>query len=359
MACTRHMMPLLVAVLQCNTIVQLDMSNIRFHKAIHNDMAIMTTKVSLPVDNVNRNDVNYTNNPEAAAADDEDDDDRNVTSPTTTATTSYALDQKKKPRVDNRNEHELWIDIPMLAQALETNTSLTVLNLENSMVDDTDFHYLVTALTRNTTLHTINLERNAITHHGLMDILIPTLSTIHVEKLWLGKNYDCAPPVVSTRPPPSLLESSPWLESANDRTNESTDTSVMIWDIILSSHHWSNISLHEMERNNTTLCELWKTEQENYEFYSPPNLSKRRPDLAWILRLNKAGRRLFVLEEESTQTWDDDNNNDDAKQSVLPYGIWSWVLSRINRLVFWDDTNPIHGRIELLYYFLRNGPILR
>jgi Ran GTPase-activating protein (RanGAP) involved in mRNA processing and transport len=62
-------------------------------------------------------------------------------------------------------------------------------------------------------------------------------------------------------------------------------------------------------------------------------------EIAWIARLNKGGRRVLL-------------------DSGFPLSLWPLVLERVNCLEFGGTYHPYIGRAEILFYFVRYGPLL-
>jgi hypothetical protein len=91
-----------------------------------------------------------------------------------------------------------------------------------------------------------------------------------------------------------------------------------------------------------------------YSLLAPvPELQTIQKQCQYYQVLNQGGRRILTTTTVTTTT-----NGDDQQPLLVPLGLWALILARVNGLEFGRNYNNQRGRLDVLYYFLRNGPAL-
>ena len=94
-----------------------------------------------------------------------------------------------------------------LANALQTNETLTTLDLNKCDLDDSAMNVLLTALQRNRSLQVLKLDYNSFTKDGIKTVLAPLVTGLHIQELHLASPFrDVQRPDVSLE---ELLHPSP------------------------------------------------------------------------------------------------------------------------------------------------------
>jgi hypothetical protein len=104
-----------------------------------------------------------------------------------------------------------------------------------------------------------------------------------------------------------------------------------------------------------------------YSMLAPvPELQTIQKQCHYYHVLNQGGRRILTTTTVTTTTTDDDDEDDyddddydyDQHPLLVPLGLWALILARVNGLEFGRHYNNQRGRLDVLYYHLRNGPAL-
>jgi hypothetical protein len=131
------------------------------------------------------------------------------------------------------------------------------------------------------------------------------------------------------------------------------------------------------EEGCVALLDAMKTNVDLEELRIPPAMEECQRELDYYARLNRGGRRLVSgnevidcrrVEDNDANDHPNESDRDNLKaqsqqqrhRPCIPLALWSLVLARANHLDFEQRNNYPSGpgRADVVFYLLRNGPIL-